>query len=604
MPRVLKRLLARRSVRDGLAVALAALVVMSPAIFTDNGFMDDWTNALWFVWLQQHAISSHLVPTYFVHANGLGVFYPMFMFYGGTLYGSVGALAALLGGHVVVAYVGSMVIAVAAAYGGLLWLARELGVRSWMAHVPGITFVASAYYVSDLYGRGDYSEWIAASTIPLILASGWRLARSPRLEPVPAVLFVLSVVFFSGSHNLTLLLGSVIAVVALAGLRLAVGRRLSTVSARRSLAIGAVFAGAVAVNGWFLVPDAAYGQRTHIATYGLFQWSLTGPYNALGMLLSPFRPRLLPPNSVTPGLFVQAPMWFLAWGLVAAAVLWRREPWHLRRATLVLVGLLVALLAAITIEPLWEALPLHGVIQFPWRVNMYVALDVAALVLVTVLSLERYGNAAPARRLRAGLAAATAISIGLCLWQLWVPNTRFVVPVGSSYVHRSQALQSVHVPPKSFYAFGDYNDNSAPLIPATASVEIDPAALDGNKATVTLDPPDGLTPFVTNIAGGPYAVRIVGGITAIGRNATGFVVAERTNPFSHGPVAVSISRTDTAAIGLGRMISMLAVAILCGAFAVMLWRRHRDGGLRQRGAWIGDDPDRRRVDEAVPCDPA
>ncbi len=66
------------------------LLVGSPALFTQDGFGIDFTNHLWLVWVQQQAISHHLLPTYLVNAPRVGAFYPFFMFYGGTLYAASG----------------------------------------------------------------------------------------------------------------------------------------------------------------------------------------------------------------------------------------------------------------------------------------------------------------------------------------------------------------------------------------------------------------------------------------------------------------------------------------------------------------------------------
>jgi hypothetical protein len=84
---------------------------------------------------------------------------------------ATGGISELLGGHPVIAYVGVTVIAIAGAYVGTLWLGRQFGLRRWVAHAPALTVVTSAYYVTDLYGRGAWPEFIAASSIaPLPVA--------------------------------------------------------------------------------------------------------------------------------------------------------------------------------------------------------------------------------------------------------------------------------------------------------------------------------------------------------------------------------------------------------------------------------------------------
>src|SRR5439155_19099184 len=188
--------------------------IASPLLFTSDGFAPDFTNAIWLARYQQHLIAAHLHPTLFLHTDQLGVFYPQFAFYGGTLFALTGALAAALGGSTIVAFEIVTVAAIAAAYGGVFWLARQLGVRGLLAHAPALVFVTSAYYVTDLYGRGAWEEFMAVSALPLMLAASLRLLRG-RWRAGPVACLVAASVVFSGSHNITLLWGSTVAVVAL-----------------------------------------------------------------------------------------------------------------------------------------------------------------------------------------------------------------------------------------------------------------------------------------------------------------------------------------------------------------------------------------------------
>ena len=272
---------------DAGAIALAMLLVGGPLVFTRNGFGADFTNHLWLAWVQQKAISQHLVPTYFLNARINGVFYPFFAFYGGTLYAATGALGVLIGGQIVVAFVAVTLIAIGAAYGGMLWLARQLGARGWMTHAPAITFVASAYYVTNLYGRGAWPEVIATSMIPLVAASALRLARAPRVELAPAVALVVSIVFFSGSQNVTLLLGASLLVLVLVLLRAVLGSEAFALTARRVLAIGGLIVLGIAVNAWFLIPDIAHASDTLISIQPPWKWSFNGFFKQTSDPLQP-----------------------------------------------------------------------------------------------------------------------------------------------------------------------------------------------------------------------------------------------------------------------------------------------------------------------------
>ncbi len=556
------------------ALAIVLVVIGGPALFTRNGFSYDFTNHLWLVWVQEQAISHHLAPAYFVDAPKLGVFYPFFAFYGGTLYAASGALAALLGGHVDVAYVCTILFAIAAAYGGLLWLARQLGARGWMAHAPALTFVASAYYVTNLYGRGAWTEAIATSTIPLLLASGLKLARSERVELLPATLFVISAIFFAGSHNVTLLLGTAVIVVLLVLLCLALGRDLVRLRLRRVIQIGGLFVLAIAVDAWFLLPDAVHASATQIGALPLIPWSETGAFNTPGMLFDPLR--AVPSQSTTPALYVQAPDWFLAWALAALVVLSLRVPKPLKRAAAALAVLLACLLALIMIRPLWDAMPhTFREVQLPFRLNTYVALCSAGLVLVAAIAVQRAASVRVRRALNGTLAGVIAISAALCAWQLFIPNTREAL----SYSNRSGVFVSTHATPQTWYDFSDYADHSEPVITTSLPVvSIDPGLVIGNSVKLAITPPAGQTLFATNIAGGPYVVGLGNAVERVGRTSLGLAVLKRTRP-GRGPVALSISPQGRS-IAVGRILSLVAVLSLLGLLSFAVTKRIARNPLR------------------------
>ena len=210
---------------DAIVTVCVTLFVIGPAFASNTGFSQDLVNDLWLVRVQEQAFHAHAWPAYFVNASAVGVFFPLFIFYGGTLFAAVGAVAGMTD-HARAAFFASTGLAVVAAYGGMLWLSRQLGARSWRAHAPSITFVASAYYITNLWGRGDWPEFIATSMLPLVVASTWALASRPRLDPVPAFLFVAATVVLAGSHNVTLVLGALVFAALLIVLGIALGRDL------------------------------------------------------------------------------------------------------------------------------------------------------------------------------------------------------------------------------------------------------------------------------------------------------------------------------------------------------------------------------------------
>jgi hypothetical protein len=556
---------ARWRLGDIGAITVAVLVVGSPALFTKNGFAYDFTNHLWLVWVQEHAISAHLFPTYFTNTAANGVFYPVFMFYGGTLYAATGALAAILGGAVVVAYVGVILLSIAAAYGGLLWLARQLGARSWTAHAPAITYVTSAYYVTNLYGRGAWPEFVAVSALPLVFAGGWRLVSAAAVEPWPAVLFVVAVIFFSGAHNITLMLGALFLVLVLAGLLIGIGRELTVPRRRIGVMLG-LFVLAISVNAWFLLPDLVHASDTQ-AVGQLYTWAQTKEFNTPWILFDPLR--TVPTQSSTPSLFVQAPDWAVLWAFAATAALWTSSPRRFRRAACWLWIVLAAIVALILIAPLWDGLPgLIKNMQFPYRLNTYVSLAAAGLVLIWVVVMQGAPTGRRVRLLALGLAGAIEVSCALCVWQLWVPNTRQPL----AYANRNRIFVSVHQPPRAWDDVNNYADASQPVVPTNASpLLIDPAEVNSDHVTLTVDPPAGDRPFPVNLDPGPYAVRVGGGLERVGRTTAGSSVLRRVRPGS-GPVQLTLAPAS-GSVTLGRWLSILSIVALLSLLATGAVRR-------------------------------
>jgi hypothetical protein len=132
---------------DLLIPLIVLLLLGAPAIFTHKGFIDDWVDHLWLTWLQSREIRATGHPSLFLNAEPLGVFYPHFAFYGGTLY-ALGGYLMVLTGMTSGAYVLIILLAFATAYGGSYWIARQAGLTGLATHLPGIVVVSGAYYLS------------------------------------------------------------------------------------------------------------------------------------------------------------------------------------------------------------------------------------------------------------------------------------------------------------------------------------------------------------------------------------------------------------------------------------------------------------------------
>ncbi len=560
------------------------LLIAAPLLFTDSGFGVDFTNHLWLSWAESKGLAQAGHPSYFLNARDAGVFYPWFAFYGGSLYTIVGAISDLLGGQPIVAYVGVTTLAIAGSYGGMVWLGKQLGLRGWAVHAPALAVVTSAYYITNLYGRGAWTEFMAVAMIAPLLASGLCLIRAPAWRPWPTLIFVVCMIVFTGSHNITLLWATTIFALAAVIMWLAqhAPRKLP---ARRPAMLAGLSLVSLLVNAWYLLPDVSYAgdveARLEIPPQGATATFFDTPQNLFNPL------RAVPAASTTPSLYVQIPVWFLAWGLLAGAVLlWRRGAGgRLRRAWLGLSVLIAVVLATIMLTSLWSAIPFpFDEIQFPYRLSSYVFYAVGGLVLVSALVVQQAADSSASRRaavwLRVALACACTISIALCVWQLWVPNTLFP---NFSYTHRQEALASVNTLPRTWYDGGSYSDIQAPVVPVAAGrvLVIPPSSVHGDRFSAWLTVPPGPEPIQTNIDGGGYLVHI-SGLRRVGRNEDGFAVVKREGAGS-GPVHVVIEINHSATIVLSWVMSLLGCAAVTAILAWTVFRARRSRRAPPRG---------------------
>jgi hypothetical protein len=561
---------------DAAIAIFAILLIASPLLLTRNGFAPDFTNDIWFADYQRHAIAAYLHPTLFVHSQQLGVFGPSFAFYGGTLFALTGALGAALGGASVLAFEVVTLIAIAAAYGGLFWLARQLGVRGAIAHAPAIVFVTSAYYITNLYGRGAWAEFMAVSALPLVIAASLRLVRGPwRVGPI--VCLVAASVVFSGSHNITLLWGSTLAVVALIGYWLLSGRS-RALPWRGMVATAGVIVLGVGLNGWFLLPDASYAHDT-LVSGDTVPWSATAAFNTAGVIFDPLR--TVPSSSETPALYVQIPILALIWGLLMLPMVWRQR--RLRAGVATALVALAGLLALIMSSSVYSLLPsLWQQIQFAYRLQTYVTLTCAGLVLLGALALTRRAQSGRAthsdRWLRLGLGLAVVCGVALSAWQLWVPNTHINEGYYSSYANRAEVLKGPPtVLPGSWNAGNNFGDRSLPIVAAATRIAFNPAAVHDDRLAGSGIFPPGTQTFATNIIGGPYLVHVGGGVHVVGRTATGYLVLQRTTAGTKS-VPFELKARLSAPVLLGQIVTAVSAALLLALVLIVAVRGRRRSG--------------------------
>jgi hypothetical protein len=529
-------------------------------LFTRNGFNLDLTNNLWLGSVQRYGTLHGVFPSYFTNTAQDGIFNPMYAFYGGSIYAVLGALAFLFGGNVVIAQEILTLMAMGAAYGGIYWACRTAGLSLFYSHVPSMAFVTSAYYITDLYGRGDWLEFLAISSIPLVVAGALvRFARG-HWTPRSLFLFAAAVFVFTGAHNITLLWGTLFLAVAALTVLLLCGKGTLSWSSIASVALVALLASLV--NGWALVPNLLYASNTaatlvsRVNTFFFDTWTL---------VLSPLR--LVPKQSTTPALFVQAPFWFVAWSVFGGMGLFLAG-----RRTRPLVGpwlsgltLLAVTLGVVMAKPLWLVMPKPLVfIQFPYRLSAYVALSAAMLTAATLLMLqsEERRRSVILPGLRISLVLAVSLSFVSCVWQLWIPNTASRAAV---YSNRSDAITPPSEVPRSWYELLQYSDRSAPVVrvPPGREVSFSPLLVqrDGSSLRARVVVPKGTAPFLTNVVAGPYLAEIGGGIERVGRSTGGYTVVRRKVP-GQGAVEVVIETAPSIGVVLGRILSVVSILLL------------------------------------------
>jgi len=223
------------------------------------------------------------------------------------------------------------------------------------------------------------------------------------------------------------------------------------------LATAGLIALGVALNGWFLLPDVSYAHDTMISG-NVLAWGETGFFDTFGVIFDPLR--TVPSRSTDAALYVQLPLLALAWGLIAAPLVWRERRLRAGLATtlIALAGVLVLIMSS----GAWSLLPtVFRQIQFSYRLQTYVALACAALVLLGALALTRRAQSGRAARsdraLALGLGFAVAFGVALCAWQLWVPNTHS----GEALSTRAQALQGPPTSlPESWYGGFEFSDRT------------------------------------------------------------------------------------------------------------------------------------------------
>ena len=365
----------------------ALLVLLTWNLLTDPSHLSgDFPADAWMMAHQADALRHGTFPSLTL-TSPYAAFYPVYAFYGGTLFALGGIFTLVVGSYAAQSIV--YFLALGAAYGGWLWLARMAGLRSWQAHVPAILYLTAPYLVTNVNVRQDLAEVMATSMIPPMLAATLSILRAERLHAGPAAALAASTVLFGGSHNLTLLWGTTILAVGLAIVAVVMPQARSLVTWRGTLRILAIVVPAMAVNAWYLVPNLAYHADTVIANR-IDEWQalLRAPHPELAAQhLLGLRDRTgLPESALSTTLPVLAIAWVAMAALVSRAS-WR-GPWArmLGVLTVLTVGVLTVM-----VNPRWIlSLPdPWTMIQYSFRLETFVLFGICGAVIAALRLLDQ-----------------------------------------------------------------------------------------------------------------------------------------------------------------------------------------------------------------------
>ncbi len=570
----------------GGAAVLLVGVLSWPVVFSSATFNGDWMGQVWFLWQQSLAIRADHVPSLFLNYP-YGVFYPHFAFYGGTLYALTGTLSLALGNAPIETYDLSYVLCFAAAYGGWYWLSRICGLGRWRAQVPGLVFVTSSYYLTEIYARGDWPELVGISVVPLMVAAGLSVLRAERLRAWPALALTVSSVFFFGSHSLTIVWGSTMIVLVALALVACVPRARQVLTRSGAIRVAGLVVPAALLSAWFLLPAAAYQSSTLIATEFPHWAALLRATQYLVSTRHLFT--LSRASASTPGaaFALSLPILVIAWALVSLAIFLRkglRGTWI--RVLLICAALTTFLIVLMTHAGLILALPrAYATLQFSYRLESYVLLALSGTVLAALVLAK--GRDRGARFSTWALVPVLAVSVVGAIQQTDAH------PVGGE---RYATLTALYHTPGAGEVLSDYVDvhlrgltdpNGRPT-----EVHFNPAAVHDNHTTKVVHLAPGQLVY-SNLQGSPSLVHVTGAKIA-GVNNEGYDVLEigpATRPAGQSAAkgtappteTITISQADPLPVVAGRVLTFaaaLALLVQFGALAVRGLRRRRSGSER------------------------
>jgi len=307
---------------------------------------------------------------------------------------------------------------------------RDDGAGRQAALVAAVAYMVIPYRLLDIYVRAALAESVAYVFVPLVLWAAWAAIRRPRLANVLGLALAYGALMFT-SPLVTLLL-TVILVFYLLALGLArvndeqPWRQMSCESALPWLGhVGHVLAPAalglalgVGLSALFAIPALTENRFVRVDQWygGRYAWG--GDFVEFFQLFSPVWGTGVSVPGPDDQVSFQLGIVPAVLGLFSlAAVLRRRrsepaggkDPVRLAAFFAALTAVAVWLMLAAS-APLWKALPLARLVQFPWRLLAVTAVSMAFLCGVTARGLR--SERAPAQAVPSG-GAGTAVTLVL-----------------------------------------------------------------------------------------------------------------------------------------------------------------------------------------------
>jgi hypothetical protein len=534
--------------------------LLIPLLFSDRTFSTDWGNHLWLIWTQGEILNQLGEPNWFLQSS-LGVFYPYYAFYGGSFYAVAGFVSWLFGAEAaaVTAYAGAL----AATYLGWTWIARQLGIAGWQSQLPGCIAVTAPLAVTNLYGRGDIPEVVATAMIPLVIAAGLSMFREQRVRLSSAAVYVIGIVFLTGTHTLTLVWAAFFLALVTA-LLVACYWREAGARLRRGLAVAGLTALGAGINAWILAPLVLLHTRLlEQDPDPIGMTAYTDPEQLFSILRNTPDPS---PLIAKADVEAQLPVLALLWALICGAAYWRFLSTAAKKLAAGLLAVGGALSLLVLSPSLIAELPnLLQFIQFPYRILTYVDICLVGLVTLALAAMQRDRSSSRAPVLV--LAAIAAFNFALSIEQSsavrsWLPGREYV-------------LGSALLPPVTWYAPLQFADGAAPVVEPTLARPLEFPVEEIAETYVASYPPGPAGIAETNIATGDYLVD-VSGARAVGRTEDGRMVVRL--PAGREPRGVEVRAAWGTGLAIGRWISVVSLLAAFGG-AVAYWA----GGRRSRG---------------------